>query len=222
MNTLQLFTQVFPYLVKGANYTLLISLSGFGIGFVIGTVLTMCRLLGSRLVSAIASAYIEFFRGTPLLVQLLFIYFGLPSIGIKLNPLSACIIALGLNSGAYQAEILRSVLQALPRDQLEASLVDGLSRYQAYMKVLVPQALRNAIPALMNEVVTLIKETSLASIIGVPELTRRAEYMVAWTFRALEIYAMTALIYLLICYTLVKLSHIVEKRYVLPGYLRKV
>lgn len=212
--------KLIPYLAQGLLTTLQISILSFSFGLCLAIILTLIRVFGNTPLKAISRIYVEAFRGTPTLVQLLLIYFGLPSIGIKFDPLTAAIIALSLNSAAYQAEILRSSIKAIPETQYLSAESLGMSTFQVYRYVILPQALRTAIPALVNEIVTLIKESSLASVIGVVELTRRGEYMVAYTFRALEVYIAVALVYLIVCLTMSQLSKIIETKFRIPGYER--
>jgi len=160
------------------------------------------------------------FRGTPVLVQLLFIYFGLPALGVRFDPLTAGILALGLNSAAYQTEILRSAIKSIPKEQFLAAESLGLTHIQIYRHVILPQALRIALPSLVNEVIALIKESSLVSVIGVVELTRRGEYLVAVTFKAFEVFAAVAFIYFITCYTLSRGAKILERKITIPGYVR--
>jgi len=209
-------------LVEGLLTTLEISVTSFVMGLALAIVLAPARVFAPKPVSFIARSYVELLRGTPLLVQLLLIYFGLPSVGIKLDAYTACVLAIGLNSAAYQAEILRGAMKSIPETQFLAAESLGMSTAQAYRYVVLPQALRVAIPALVNEFVTLIKESSLASVIGVVELTRRGEYLVAYTFRALEVYVAVALIYFVVCALASQATRILEKKLMIPGYERGV
>jgi len=213
---------IIPDLIKGLLTTLEISVTSFIMGLALAVMLAPARVFAPKPISLIARGYIELLRGTPLLVQLLLIYFGLPSVGIKLDAYTACILAIGLNSAAYQAEILRGAMKSIPETQFLAAESLGMSTAQAYRYVVLPQALRVAIPALVNEFVTLIKESSLASVIGVVELTRRGEYLVAYTFRALEVYVAVALIYFAVCALASQATRILEKKLMIPGYERGV
>ncbi|MEM3714640.1 MAG: amino acid ABC transporter permease [Thermoprotei archaeon] len=207
------------YLLTGLTITLEISLIGFAIGFLLSAFMTPIRMFGGRFLGNIVTSYIEALRGTPLLVQIFFVYFGLPYIGIKFDPITAGILTLGLNSAAYQAEILRGSINAIPVEQYYSSQSLGMKPFHMYRYVILPQAVRYAIPALMNELVTLIKESSLVSVIGVAELTRKGEYIVATTFRAFEVYLLVALVYFIVCYALVKISKIIEIKIKIPGYM---
>jgi His/Glu/Gln/Arg/opine family amino acid ABC transporter permease subunit len=207
-------------LAEGLKLTLVIGVLGFALGFAVSAILNLARFLGPRPLAAAAEAYIAFFRGTPLLVQLFIVFFGLPSMGVRLNALTASVLAVGLNSGAYQAEILRSTAKGVPEEQLLVARSLGLSEAQTLRYIVLPQALRNAIPALTNELVTLLKESALASVIGVAELTRVGELMTAATFRAMEAYTIVALIYLAVSYAFMAASRGVERRVAIPGFER--
>ncbi|MCD6563159.1 MAG: amino acid ABC transporter permease [Thermoproteales archaeon] len=209
-----------PDILKGLMITLELSIISFIIGFVIAAIFMPARIFGGTLFASIVRSYIEVFRGTPLLVQLLLIYFGLPSLGIKFDPMTASILAFGLNSAAYQSEILRSSLKSIPESQFLSGESLGMSSLQIYRYIILPQAVRVAVPALVNELVTLIKESSIASIIGVVELTRRGEYLVATTFRALEVYIAVAIIYFVICFLVSQSTRLLERKFRIPGYER--
>ena len=211
---------IIPELAKGLVTTLQISLVSFALGLFLAVFLAPMATLFPLPLPLIARGYIEVFRGTPMLVQLLLIYFGLPSMGIKLDAYTACVLAIGLNSAAYQAEILRGAMKSIPQTQILSAESLGLSLGQTYRYVVLPQALRVAIPALVNEFVTLIKQSSLASVIGVVELTRRGEYLVAYTFRALEVYIAVALIYFVVCSVASQATRLLERRLRIPGYER--
>ncbi|MCS7104069.1 MAG: amino acid ABC transporter permease [Thermofilaceae archaeon] len=211
-----------PELVKGLQITLEISLVSFILGLGLAVILLPLRIYAPLPFSTLSRGYVELFRGTPLLVQLLLIYFGLPSLGLKLDAYTACVIAISLNSAAYQSEILRSAVKSIPEMQFLAAESLGFSTLQTYRHVILPQTLRTAIPALVNEMVTLVKESSLASVLGVVELTRRGEYLVAYTFRALEVYVAVALIYLAACTILSQAARGLEKKLRIPGYEKGV
>jgi len=157
---------------QGALFTLLISVCAFGIALPLGVTLAVVRSHGGRAARFLATAYVELFRGTPVLLQLYVLYYGLSSL-IRLGPIQAAILGLGLNYAAYEAEVHRGALAALPRGQAEAASSLGLSRYQVLRHVLLPQSLRIALPALTNDFVSLLKDSSLVSVITVVELTKR-------------------------------------------------
>ncbi|MGB9759330.1 MAG: amino acid ABC transporter permease [Thermoproteota archaeon] len=218
MIDLGFLTSIFPYLIQGLVFTLELSVLGFVLGFFLGVTLAVLRLSNDKLLSSISSLYIDLIRGTPLLVQILIIYFGLPSLGLYFDPITAGVLAIGLNSGAYQAEIIRSGIKSIPKENIESAQSLGLTDFKIYKFVVLPLAIRNVIPALTNELVTLVKDSSLVSVIGVAELTRRGEYIIAWTFRPFEVYLLVAMIYFVICYFLSKLSSKLEKKLAVPGF----
>ena len=193
-----------PALLQGALITLQLTAAAVALGSIGGIALGVARLSKIRLLSLAARVYIDFFRGTPLLVQLFMIYFGVPpiaqSIGIDFtfSQWSAAIVGLSLNSAAYLAEIVRGGIQSIEAGQKEASESLGLGPTQTMRYVVFPQALRRMIPPLGNEFITLLKDTSLVAIIGYQELFRQGQLIVARNFRAFEIWFTVALIYLIL------------------------
>ena len=201
-----------PHLLKGIPYTLLISFGGLAIGFVIGLVFGLLSINPLRLLRWPATGYIEVFRGTPVLVQVLFIFYGLPQVlGGPIDALTAGIAAIALNSGAYISEIVRGGVQSIDRGQTEAGLSLGLSRSQTFWYIVWPQAFRRMIPALGNQAIVSIKDTSLFSVIGVGELVRQGQIYIATTFTAMEVYLMVALLYLAITLSLSVLLRWLER-----------
>lgn len=202
-----------PFLLKGIPWTLLISFGGLAIGFVIGIVFGLLRISPVALLRWPAIAYIEIFRGTPVLVQVLFIFYGLPQLlGGPINALTAGIAAIALNAGAYISEIVRGGVQSIEKGQREAGLSLGLSRVQAFRYIIWPQALRRMIPALGNQGIVSIKDTSLFSVIGVGELVRQGQVYIATTFTALEVYFVVAMLYLVITLSLSFALRLLERR----------
>jgi len=202
-----------PALLEGLPYTLLISFVGLGIGFLIGLTFGLVNLSPVRWLRWPARVYIEIFRGTPVLVQVLFIFYGLPQVlGGPIDAVAAAITAIALNAGAYIAEIVRGGVQSIERGQREAGLSIGLSRAQTFRFVVWPQAFRRMIPALGNQGIVSIKDTSLFSVIGVGELVRQGQLYIATTFTALEVYFMVALLYLVITLSLSILLRLLERR----------
>jgi len=202
-----------PFLLKGLPYTLLISFVGLAIGFVVGIIFGLMRIGPTRWLRIPAVIYIELFRGTPVLVQVLFIFYGLPTLlGGPINALTAGIAAIALNAGAYISEIVRGGVQSIERGQREAGLSLGLSSTQAFRYVIWPQALRRMIPALGNQGIVSIKDTSLFSVIGVGELVRQGQVYIANTFTALEVYFMIALLYLAITLSLSLALSLLERK----------
>ncbi len=202
-----------PYLLEGIPYTLAISAGGLIIGFGIGLLTGMLSLSRLRVLRWPAVAYVEVFRGTPVLVQVLFIFYGLPDlIGAPINAVVAAIAAIALNSGAYISEIVRGGVQSIDRGQREAGLSVGLSHSQTFWSIIWPQAFRRIIPPLGNQAIVSIKDTSLFSVIGVGELVRQGQIYIATTFTAFEVYFMVAVLYLMITLSLSLVLHSVERR----------
>ncbi|MGD8430221.1 MAG: amino acid ABC transporter permease [Ectothiorhodospiraceae bacterium] len=202
-----------PYLLSGIPYTLVISFGGLLIGFFIGILFGLLSLNPVRVLRWPAQSYIEVFRGTPVLVQVLFIFYGLPDVvGGPINAITAAVAAIALNSGAYISEIVRGGVQSIGRGQREAGLSLGLSPGQTFYYVVWPQALRRMIPPLGNQAIVSIKDTSLFSVIGVGELVRQGQVYIATTFTAFEVYFMVALLYLVITLSLSFVLRFVERR----------
>lgn len=207
-----------PHLLTGIPYTLLISFVGLAIGFLIGIVFGLLRISPLHWLRLPAVAYIEIFRGTPVLVQVLFIFYGLPQLlGGPIDAISAAVAAIALNAGAYISEIVRGGVQSIGKGQTEAGLSLGLSRRQTFYYVVWPQALKRMIPPLGNQAIVSIKDTSLFSVIGVGELVRQGQIYIASTFTALEVYSMVALLYLAITLSLSLLLRGFERRHMAGG-----
>lgn len=218
MGVFQFLIEYLPFIAQGSTVTLQLTLFSFALGFATAMPLVMANLFGILPFRLVSRSYVEVVRGTPLLVQLFLIYFGLPSIGVKFDAMTASILALGLNSAAYQAEIFRSAIKGIPESQFLAAESLGFTKLQTFRYVVLPQAVRIALPALVNEFVTLIKESALASIIGIVEITRRADYVAAYTFRAFEAYLAAAIIYFVLCYFFSYGARYIEKKTRIPGY----
>ena len=202
-----------PALLQGLYYTLLVSVVGLVIGFVLGAIFGLGRISRSKIVYGISTAYIELLRGTPVLVQAILIYFALPLIiGFNIPSLTAGIIVIGLNSGAYIAEIVRGAVQSVEKGQMEAGRSLGLSQHLTMRYVIWPQAFKRMIPPLGNQFIISIKDTSLLSVILVPELIFQGRLVASNHFNAVEIYTTVAIFYLVITLTLSKVLNIMEKR----------
>ena len=210
--------KTFRTLLSGASVTVLLTAFSVFFGVIGGTLLAIACISKFKPLGWLGRIYIDFFRGTPLLVQIFMIYFGLPSllqsIGIdfSFNRFAAAVTALGLNSSAYLAEIIRGGIQSIDEGQWEASQSMGMGWLQTMRYVIFPQAFRRMLPPLGNEFITMIKDTSLVAIIGFEELFRQGQLMVATTYRAFEIYAAVALIYLLLTFAASRLFSWLEKR----------
>jgi polar amino acid transport system permease protein len=188
----------YEYLVQGAMWTIVLCSFSSILSLVGGVLLAVMSLARNALLRSATAFFIWLFQGTPLLLQLFLIYFGLPSVGIYLTPMVSGIIGLSIHYAAYNSDVIRAGITAVDRGQHEASRSLGLSRPQTMRKVIVPQALRNVTPALGNGMISLLKESALVSIITVPELTLAAQRAITETFRPFEFYAAAAVLYYLI------------------------
>ncbi|HWT51315.1 MAG TPA: cystine ABC transporter permease, partial [Caulobacter sp.] len=204
---LDLLRQSAPLLLKGAGYTVLLSVIGMSVGVVLGFGLALMRLARSALLRWPAAVYVSAFRGTPLLVQLFLIYYGLPQFGLEMPPLLAAGIGFSLNIAAYASEILRSAIAAVDKGQWEAASVLGMSRGQALRRVILPQAARTAVAPLSNSFIGLVKDTSLAATIQVPELFRQAQLITARTYEIFTMYLAAAAIYWIVSTLLAAVQH---------------
>lgn len=212
---LSLYQLALPQLLKGAWITVQISFASLCIGGVIGACLGVVnsQALRSPLLGSLMSAYVGLIRGTPLFVQVLIVYFGLPTLlDWNLSPLQAGVIALGLNSAAYLSEIVRGGINALPKGQWEACYTLGYSKIQAIRFVILPQAAWNIAPAIVNEMISLVKESSILLVVGVPELTKVSKDIVSHQLKPMEIYLLCAGIYLIMTSLLHVAGSWVERR----------
>ena len=206
-----------PNLLDGLSITLLLTFFSLIVGLIIGIVLSLGRVYGNWLFSGLCTGYIELIRGTPLLVQLFILYFGFPSIGISLTPLLAALIGLSINSGAYQAEYLRGSIQSIESGQMIAARTIGMNPIQSIKNIILTQALRISIPAWSNELIYLLKYTSIAYIIQVHELTAQGKFIATETFRYLEIFTIIAVIYLVLTIIFTEIIDRIEKKVRIPG-----
>jgi L-cystine transport system permease protein len=191
----ELFLRAAPTLLEALWVTIFLGLVSFAIGSTIGLSVALIRMSNQRVLKAAVVTYVSIFLGTPMLVQILLIYFGLPQIGIRLDPIPSGILALSLNVGAYQSENFRAGLLGVDHGQREAAYSIGMSYWQAMRRILFPQALRIAAPPIGTRFIALMKDTSLVSVITVTELTRAAERVGSATFRYLEMYLIVAAVY---------------------------
>lgn len=204
--------QYLPIFLKGFLATGWISTISIAGALFIGILACICRLSGSRILSGFAAAYIEAIRSTPLLAQLYFLYFGLPSLGLRLSEIHTGILALALNSGAYVAEIVRAGVQAVPLGQIEAGIAFGLSYIQRLRYITLPQAFGITIPPLLGQAIVLVKDSALLSLISVFELTRAGQMLTSERFMPAEGFFTTALFYLVFYYMLKHLAEWWQKR----------
>ncbi|CAR54318.1 amino acid ABC transporter permease [Burkholderia cenocepacia] len=209
---LDLFVRSLPLLESAVTMTVFLGLASFALGSALGLAVALARVSSIRFLRGIAFAYVSIFRGTPLLVQILLIYFGLPRYGITLDPVPAALLALTLFSAAYLSENFRSGINAVDRGQWEAAHSLGMNYWKMMWRVILPQGLRIAIPPVGSRMIALIKDTSLASTITVVELTRVADQVGASTFRYMEMFLMVGLIYWVINQILTIVQTIFEGR----------
>jgi cystine transport system permease protein len=212
-DTWDLLLQSFLPLLEGAiRGTIPLALSSFVLGIVIALGVALMRLSKVRVVSGIARVYVSIIRGTPLLVQLFVIFYGLPSIGLLLDPWPSAIIAFSLNVGGYAAEVIRAAILSVPKGQWEAGHTIGMSRVQTLRRVILPQAARVSVPPLSNTFISLVKDTSLASLILVTEMFRQAQEIAAFSREFMIVYIEAAVIYWAICLVLSSGQSVLEKR----------
>lgn len=204
----------FPLLLIGAGVTIQITVLSTAIGFVIGLIVGVARISHVRLLRMLAEVYVEFFRGTPLLVQIFLFYFALPVLtGQRIDPFIAAISACGINSGAYVAEIFRAGIQSVDDGQMEAGRSLGMTWLQTMRYIIVPQAFKRVIPPLGNEFIAMLKDSSLVSVIGFEELTRRGQLIIAKTYGSFEIWMSVAVIYLVMTLTISRFVAYLERRH---------
>ncbi|WP_163652193.1 amino acid ABC transporter permease [Listeria sp. PSOL-1] len=207
-------------MVKGAiAYTIPLTLLSFVIGMAIALLIALCRLSSVKILRAVARVYVSIIRGTPLLVQLFVIFYGLGNINLKFDPFVAATIAFSLNVGGYASEIVRGSIQSVPKGQWEAGFTIGMTYGQALRRIIIPQAARVSVPPLSNTFISLVKDTSLASLVLVADLFRKAQEIAATSYEFLLIYMEAGLLYWVLCMALSGLQNNVEKR--LDRYIAK-
>lgn len=212
-------SEYYPYFITGAVNTVVLAFFTVLFGVLIGIVVALMRITKNRLLRFIASAYVEFIRGTPLIVQIFIVYYGLnldlpqtDMFGLDMSRFIPGIIAMSINSGAYVAEIIRAGIQAVDRGQMEAARSIGFTHAAGMRYIVLPQALRNILPALGNEFVVVIKESSIVSVIGIGELMYNATIVRGSTFKPFEPLIVAAVIYFVLTFTLSKFLGIAERR----------
>lgn len=202
-----------PQLAEAAKITVVLGVLSFGIALLVAVFVGVARSLKLPLILRLPLAiYVEVFRGTPLLIQLFLIYYGLPTFGIVLEPFSAAVIGLSLNCGAYMSEVVRAAILSVERGQYEAAYSLGYSATETYRFIVLPQAFRIALPTGMNYFSTMIKETSLVSVLSIAEITRVGNHIYARTLSPFEIFLTIGAIYFVMTYSLVLLGGQLEKR----------
>ncbi|WP_298013811.1 amino acid ABC transporter permease [uncultured Castellaniella sp.] len=202
----------FWYILYAAQWTVLLSITAFAGGGLVGLAVALARTGTSRAGRALAMGFIQIFRGTPLLLQLFLVFFGAPVIGFEVDPWTAAAVALALNAGAFLGEIWRGCIQAVPRGQWEAAAALGMKYRYLLRDVILPQALKIAIPPTVGYLVQVIKGTSLAAIIGFTELTRAGQIVNNATFEPMMVFSIVAILYFLLCWPLSLLAGRMERR----------
>lgn len=217
MSVFQLVLQSLPVLAAGALLTIKFAVLAMVFGLAAAVVVALMAISHVPALRHIARLYVSLMRGTPLLVQIFVVYYGLPSLGISLDPTPAGVLALSANVAAYLSESMRGAILGIPRGQWLAAYSLGLGRLDTLRYVIGPQALRLAVPSLANSLISLIKDTSLVSVITVTELLRSAQEVIATTFQPLPLYLAAAAIYWVLCTILEALQHWFERHLALPG-----
>ncbi len=207
-----LWLAIYPQLLSAVLATIQLAFVALLIGLSWGLIVALLRRSRSALLRRLATGYVEIFRGTPALIQLFLIYFGLAEFGLKLTSFQAAALGLGLNTAAYMAEIYRAGVEAIARGQSEAALAIGMTPYQSMRWIVMPQAIRVVLPPIGNVMINLLKDTSVASLIAAPDLMLRAQDLSAEYFRPLEIYIMVGALYFLMCFPLSLLLRRMERR----------
>ena len=202
-----------PMLMRGVWYTIYLTVGGLFFGFLLGVTAGLMKIARPWLARKVAGTYVELIRGTPMLVQAMFLYYGVPmAVGIRIPPLMAGIIVIAVNSGAYIAEIVRGAIQSINVGQTEAGRSIGLTRAQTMRYIIWPQAFKRMIPPLGNQFIISLKDTSLLMVIGVGELLRTGQEIVAVNFRAFEVYMAVAMVYLVMTMSIAKALKMLENR----------
>ncbi|EPO7642017.1 amino acid ABC transporter permease [Pseudomonas aeruginosa] len=215
-NLVELLGMAWPFLLQGAMYTVLFAAVSMVLGLILGFSVAVVRVTKVLVVSQIAAVYVSAFRGTPLLVQIFVLYYGLPSVGIEFTPVTAGILALTLNVAAYLSESMRGAILGIDKGQWEAGLSVGLTWGQTLWNIITPQALRLAVPSLSNSLISLIKDTSLISVITVTELMLATKEVIAETFQPLPLYLAAAGIYWLLSALFERVQKALENRLTAP------
>lgn len=224
MNFSRVFSDATPLLLAGIKITVIISLISIAIGIAIGLLMCLLGMSKNRILRGISAVYIWLIRGTPMIVQAFIVYFGFPQVinmfipGFRLSAFTAGVITLSLNAGAYLAEIFRGGISAVPKGQVEAARSLGLTSSKAFIKVVLPQAIKIAIPSMVNQFIITIKDTSILSVIGLADIVNKAKVFVGSSYLFFETYVLVACYYLVIISLLMILSKYVEKKF---NYERK-
>jgi His/Glu/Gln/Arg/opine family amino acid ABC transporter permease subunit len=213
MINMSLLLSSLPVLFQGLLLSLQISLGAFFIGITGGTLLALSLLSSQKILNYIATGYVVIFRGTPMIIQLLIIYIFLPTIGIFIQPFFSAIIAIGMNSAAYMSQVIKGGIQGINFGEIEAARTLGLNEFQIKKYIILPQAVKNALPSLINECITLLKDSSLAHIIGVCELTYQGNIIIGQTYDSITIYTGVGLLYFLTTSVATIFFYFYERKY---------
>ncbi len=203
----------FGVLLAGAWLTLRLSLLAVAFGLGIGIIGSLCRTSGNRLLNGISLAYVEVIRNTPYLIQLFFIFFGLPALGLKLSAEQAAVVSLAINFGAYSTEIVRAGVESIPKGQVEAGLAIGFKKLDVFRYIVIPPALANIYSSLVGQVILAVLFTSVVSQIAAEDLTYAGNYLDSRTFRSFEIYFTLAVLYLAIVWIVKAIAYLIELRF---------
>ena len=211
------FLDILEQLAQGLGHTLLVTLTCSATALLVGLAMAGLRQLGTQRIGWVLDVLTYVFRGIPVLVLLFMVYFGLPSIGIKVSPLAAMALSLGLIAAAYLSEVFRGALQAVSASEILAARASGMSRLQIFRYIETPQMLRFAVPGMINEFTSILKYSPFAYTVGIAEITKQAMTLTATTLRGIEIYLAVGVLYFLIYRILLAGVHLLEKRYQVPG-----
>ncbi|MFB6291170.1 MAG: amino acid ABC transporter permease [Candidatus Bipolaricaulia bacterium] len=218
MSFLTYIWDILPALAQGLKITMIMTATSMGLAAVVAVLVALGKMYGPRPLQAFCAFYIELFRGTPLLVQLFIIYYGLPEVGLNFTSLVAAVVGFGLNSGAYQAEYLRGAIQSIKKGQLQAARSVGMSFLESLRTIVLPQAFRRVIPSWSNDVIYTLKYTSVAFMIGAQELTSMGKIMAGRYFRFTDTFIVVGIIYLILVYIFSKSVNKLEKALKVPGF----
>lgn len=217
MSFLELTWNIIPKLLEGTVVTIELTVIAIAMGVLMGIPVALGRVYGNKPIYAFCTFFVEIIRGTPLLTQLFILYFGLPSIGIMLSPFLAALIGMGINSAAYQAEYFRGAIQSVKKEQLTAAYSLGMKQSQTIRYIVLPQMFRLVIPSWSNELIYLLKYSSMAYMIQAPEIMSQGRLIASRNFRTFEVFIVVALIYLILVLILSKVLDLLERRLSIPG-----
>ena len=218
LEQINFFISILPKLWQGLVVSLQLSVGALAFGLVVGLPMALARTYGKGVVKSIAVFYIEIIRGTPMVLQLFLIYFGLADVGLVLDRVTAAILALGINSSAYQAEYFRGAILSIDDGQMMAAEALGMTKRQAIINIILPQAFRLVLPPWSNELIYMVKYTSVAFLIAVPELMARGKMIISKTFKPIETLFWVGVIYVIILSLIAKIVDIIDDKVSIPGF----